>query len=137
MVLKALVAGQGSGFRMTKAEIDQVQNARSKWQSMEAAFRKWSADPKEALFFDDAQRTDFSKLLVTMKKVVTRHLEEVSRARHDIDTLDEPRDIQKRLSTLHDERSLPAKEDKGAKTADAPKRSPADVWKQYSIGATK
>jgi hypothetical protein len=128
MVLKALVAGQGSGFRMTKSEIDQVQNARSKWQSMEAAFRKWSVDPKEALFFDDAQRGDFLKLLATMKVVTARHLEQVGRARNDIDLADNPRDIQKRLSKLHDERMSDAKgDDKKDTTPAAPKRVRYDI----------
>jgi hypothetical protein len=114
MLLKALVAGQGSGFRMTKAEIDQVQNARTKWQSMEAAMRKYSANPGDALFFDDAQRKDFLHLVQTMRKATERHLEPMEKARRDIDSLDSPRDIQKRVSDMHHERAQPTTKDDSA-----------------------
>lgn len=131
MILKALVAGQGSGFRMTKAEIDQVQNARTKWQSMEAAFNKWSADPKKALFFDETQRADFQRLVDMMRKATARHLEPIGRARHDIDAAEKPRDIQKRLSDLHDERSKGSKDEDTDAGPQQPKLSGRDYLNKY------
>jgi hypothetical protein len=127
MLLKALVAGTGSGFRMTQAEIQQVQNARTKWQSMEAAFRKWNADPKDALFFDDKQRQEFSNLVTMMRKVTARHLEPINAARNDVDTAETPREIQQRMTKLHEDRSKGSKDEKADEPPTAPKRIRYDI----------
>lgn len=135
MVLKALVAGQGSGFRMTQAEISQVQNARTKWQSMEAAFNKWQADPKKALFFDESQRAEFQKLIDMMRAATQRHLEPVMKARHDIDAAKEPADIQKRMTDMHESRSKGSKDDK-ADTSSKP-FSLADIKAEFGTPKAK
>lgn len=127
LMLKALVAGTGSGFRMTKSEIDQVQNARTKLQSMSASLRKWNTDPKEALFFDDAQRKEFTHLLSTVRTITERHLDPINRARNDIDTAATPRDIQKRVTALHEERSKGMKDAEPAGPATPPKRIRYDI----------
>ena len=63
-LLKAIVAGQASGFRMTQSEINNVQDARTKLQTLEAALRKW--DPGgTALFYDEKQRAEFQHLINT------------------------------------------------------------------------
>jgi hypothetical protein len=108
-ILKAIVAGQGSGFRMTKAEIDQVQNARSVWQSLEAKFRRF--DPNgNALFYDDKQRGEFLKLIQTMRSIGQRHLDKVQQARHELNDAPDAKSIEKRMTQLHDELLQDAKD---------------------------
>jgi hypothetical protein len=85
LVLKATVAGQGSGFRMTRAEIDNVLHSRSKWQDLEVALNKWSANPKEALQVTDEQRTDLRNLAKAIRIKANEQMQVITKARHDLD----------------------------------------------------
>jgi hypothetical protein len=60
LVLKAIIAGQGSGFRMTRAEIDNITHGRSRWEDLNVALNKWSSDPTQALDLSDQQREDLA-----------------------------------------------------------------------------
>jgi hypothetical protein len=122
MVLKALVAGQGSGFRMTKSEIDEVKNARSKWDSMAAAFRKWDSGDKASLFFGDAQRSEFLHLIETVRKVTTRHLEPINQTRRKILSAKSVDEIHGHMADMHDPQA-PKDDDKAAE----PKRVRYDI----------
>jgi hypothetical protein len=122
MILKALVAGEGAGFRMTKSEIDEVKNARSHWDSMAAAFRKWDSGDKGALFFGEPQRQEFLHLIATVRTVAARHLEQVNATRNDLDVAQTAEDIQKRITRFHQERAAPKSDDKAE-----PKRVRYDI----------
>ena len=50
MALKALVAGQGSGFRMTQSEINQVMGGMTQWEKFSQIVNQWSTDPQHAKF---------------------------------------------------------------------------------------
>lgn len=74
LVLKTIVAGQGTGFRMTRAEIDNITHGRSRWDDLAVAINQWSADPSKALNLSDTQRTDLMTLAKEIRKreTVTR-----------------------------------------------------------------
>jgi hypothetical protein len=105
LVLKATVAGQGSGFRMTRAEIENVLHSRSKWQDLEVALNKWSADPSKALQVTDEQRTDLRTLAKAIRVKANEQMTAITKARHDLDDAVEEGDSMKirRIRTKLDE----------------------------------
>lgn len=103
MILKSLVAGAGSGFRMTQSEINQVVGGRSRWQDLSAALRKWETDPSKATLFDDAQRADFQKLIDKVRSKAQMQYKKISSVRHDINNAKDAREIQKYQTKLQDD----------------------------------
>ncbi len=105
LVLKATVAGQGSGFRMTRAEIENVLHSRSKWQDLEVALNKWSADPSKALQVTDEQRTDLRTLAKAIRVKANEQMQAITTARHALDDAVEEGDSMKirRIRTKLDE----------------------------------
>lgn len=131
MILKALVAGAGSGFRMTQSEINQVVGGRSRWQDLSAALRKWDTDPAKATLFDDAQRADFQRLIDEVRKKAQGQYKKVVKVRQDINAAKDAREIQKLQTGLQDE--LFAAEDEPTKESSA-KPTAAELLKKYGGG---
>lgn len=123
MVLKAVVGGQGSGFRITQAEIAQVVGGRSKWQDLEAKLNKWSTDPSQALTITDEQRTELRSLAKAIRKKAQDKLQRVARVRHELDDAPDVDTIHRTMTKL--------KEDLYAGD-DEPKVSAADLIAKYS-----
>ena len=78
--LKALVAGQASGFRMTQAEINQVMGAQTKPEEFWSLINKWIADPSSARF-PPGFRGNLTTLLKSKKKEALRKMN------HSVDAL--------------------------------------------------
>jgi hypothetical protein len=83
--LKLIVAGQGSGFRMTRTEIDGVTHGRSRWEDLDRAIAQWSLDPTQALSLSDTQRTDLKALVAEEKKRTNQVAHQVIDARTEFD----------------------------------------------------
>lgn len=84
-VLKLIVAGQGSGFRMTRAEIDNVTHGRSRWEDLNQALAQWSLDPTKALALSDTQRADLKALTGEARKRANKVAHQVIDARTEFD----------------------------------------------------
>lgn len=85
LVIKATIAGQGSGFRMTRAEIENVVGGRSHWESLQAALQQWSLDPTKALSLTESQRDDLRGLTKKIRDKATKLSRQITDARHTID----------------------------------------------------
>lgn len=103
LVLKATVSGTGSGFRMTRAEIENVVGGRSKWESLQAALNKWSTDPSKALSITDPQREELRTLAKTIRTKANALHQKIIKARHDIDDADDAAGINKVRTWLQEE----------------------------------
>jgi len=121
LVLKATVAGQGSGFRMTRAEIDNVLHSRSAWQDLEAKLMHWDSDHSKALLLTDEQRTDMRNLAKAIRLKANEQMQTLTKARHDLDDAVEAGDSMKirRIRTKLDEDLQ--------KTNDEPQQDTSDV----------
>lgn len=131
LVLKATVSGQGSGFRMTRAEIDNVLHGRSKWEDLQAAMQKWSTDPKEANSLTADQRQEMRDLAKKLRGKAANLLGKVSNIRDQIDESTSPTEIKKLRSQL--QKSL-SEEPEAAAPA---KKSFDDLMKQYGTAPKK
>src|ERR1035437_8053750 len=85
LILKATVSGMGSGFRMTRAEIENVIGGRSKWESMKATLLKWNTDPTKALSITPEQRTQMRSLVKSIRDKARKLSTEVDETRDAID----------------------------------------------------
>ncbi len=129
LVLKATVSGQGSGFRMTRAEIDNVLHGRSRWESLQAALNQWSADPTKALQITDEQRSELQDLAKAIRLKAEKQRRKIVDTRHDIDNAKDTETINKLRTRLQDE--LSQQEDD---TPTAPMPSAADMIKEIRHG---
>lgn len=84
-VLKLIVAGQGSGFRMTRAEIDNITHGRSRWEDLNQAIVQWSTDPTKALALSDTQRADLKSLAAEERRRANKVGHQVIDARTEFD----------------------------------------------------
>lgn len=100
LILKATVSGQGSGFRMTRAEIDNVLHGRSKWEDLKAAMQKWSTDPSKANSLTPDQREQMRDLAKDLRRKAGDLLGKVSAIRDQIDESTDPVEIKKLRSKL-------------------------------------
>ena len=64
-LLTVMAGGQGSGLRMTEAEIARIIGGRSKWETLKASIQKWSLDPESANSITADQRQQIRSLLKT------------------------------------------------------------------------
>lgn len=133
MVLKATVSGTGTGFRMTQSEINQVIGARSKWESLEAALNKWSANPKEALSITDEQRTELRQLAKAIRAKAQSHMDNIIKTRHELDDATDPKVIKQLRTRLQNDLSK-GESDGDSKSIAAPK-SAADYLKEFNARA--
>lgn len=85
LVLKATVAGQGSGFRMTRAEIEQIMKPGTKWGELEVALKGWSQDETKALKLTEDQRTNMRNLAKAIRIKANAQMQIITKARHDLD----------------------------------------------------
>lgn len=85
LILGAVVGGQGSGFRMTRAEIDKVLTGRTKWEDLDATLAKWSADPQH-FQIPDSQREAMKALAKAVREKAYRVYHTVINGREEIDS---------------------------------------------------
>lgn len=85
LILKATVAGQGSGFRMTRGEIDNVMHSRSAWQDLEAKLQHWDTDHSKALQLTEEQRTDMRNLAKAIEVKANKQMDVIAKTRDAID----------------------------------------------------
>ena len=103
LVLKSTISGTGTGFRMTRAEIENVVGGRSKWESLQAALNKWSTDPSKALSITDEQRTELRDLAKSIRKSANAQMGKITKARHAMDDADDAKAIQKIATKLQED----------------------------------
>lgn len=102
LILKATVGGMGSGFRMTRAEIDNTLKGRTKWEDLEATLNKWSTDPQHFVIPDE-QREAMKSLARAIRKKAYDLYHKVLDARAKIDETDDPKAINRLRTGLQDE----------------------------------
>lgn len=72
-LMVAMAGGQGSGVRITQAEINRTEGGRSGWENLKARIQHWQTDPSQALSITDAQRTQMRQLVgMVLGKVNTK-----------------------------------------------------------------
>lgn len=95
-LLTAMAGGQGSGLRMTEAEISRIVGGRTHWESLKAAANKWSTDPTKGLSITDDQRKQITSLAQAMHDRIQRKLKignDAASHLTDAKTVKEHRDI--------------------------------------------
>lgn len=102
LVIKATIAGQGSGFRMTRAEIESVVGGRSHWETLQAALQQWSLDPTKALSLTDSQRNDLRDLTKAIRNKATTQARQITDARHQIDDATDVQTINRARTKLQE-----------------------------------
>lgn len=126
MVLKAVVGGQGSGFRITQAEINQVVGARSKWDSLQAALSKWSTNQDEPLLITTEQKKELRDLARAIRKKAQAKLEQADAVRQQLDDADD-------VDTIHRVMTKFKKDLHGGPDETADKKlTPAELIAKYS-----
>lgn len=114
LVIKATISGQGSGFRMTRAEIENVVGGRSKWEGLQAALQQWSLDPSKALSLTESQRDDLRALTRKIRDKATKLSREITDARHTIDDAADAKAVNAARTSLQEK--LASMDDDGAST---------------------
>lgn len=89
-LLTVLAGGQGSGLRMTEAEISRVVGGRSNWESLKAAANKWSLDPDAANSITDSQRKQIRQLVGLVGSKLEAKKQALQQAREDLINTDDP-----------------------------------------------
>lgn len=102
LVLKATVAGAGTGFRMTQTEINQVLGAGTHWDSLKRALLKWDTDHSQALSLTDDQREDLRKLTREIRKKATQLSRQITDARHKIDDAEDLPSVNRARTALQE-----------------------------------
>jgi hypothetical protein len=70
-LMVAMAGGQGSGVRITQAEIDRTEGGRSGWENLNAKLQHWNTDPSKALSLTDSQRNQMRQLVKMVNDKVT------------------------------------------------------------------
>lgn len=83
-VMIIMAGGQGSGVRITNAEIDRVMGGRSNIEDLKARINKWRSDPRKALSVTPAQRLQMRDLVAGIAKRGQQKLEAVTQAHQDL-----------------------------------------------------
>ena len=100
LVLKATIAGTGTGFRMTQSEINQVVGGRSKWETLKANLQKWETDPKKALSITDEQRTQLRDIAKAVRKKANEKMTKITKARDAMDDAMDEKTLNKARTQL-------------------------------------
>jgi hypothetical protein len=79
-LLTIMAGGQGTGLRMTEAEISRIVGGRSNWEQMKAWAQRWSADPAKAGSLTPEQVGQMKALGEEVQKRVQRQLGELNSA---------------------------------------------------------
>lgn len=117
LVIKATISGQGSGFRMTRAEIENVVGGRSKWETLRAALQQWNPDNGQALSITDDQRADLKKLVKGIRDKATKLSRQITDARHSIDDATDSKVINKARTRLFEDLQSMDDEEGGSTTS--------------------
>lgn len=83
-LLTTIAGGQGSGLRMTEAEIARIIGGRSNWEGIKAALNAWQTDPSKAFAIRPEQRAQMRALVNEMHGRLSRKSEAIERARDAI-----------------------------------------------------
>lgn len=114
-LLTAMAGGQGSGVRMSEAEMARIVGGRSNWETLKATLNKWSLDPSKALSVTDAQRDQMRALVKALGERTQQQLTYLNEARRSL--VDAPdanahrkimADTQQRLDSLLNPTGAPA-----------------------------
>lgn len=120
LVIKATISGQGSGFRMTRAEIENVVGGRSKWEGLKAALQQWSTDPAQALSLTDSQRDDLRQLTRKIRDKATKLSREITDARHTIDDAGDAKSVNAARTSLQEKLASMDEDEGGTSTGGLP-----------------
>jgi hypothetical protein len=95
-LLTAMAGGQGTGLRMNESEIARIVGGRSKWQTLQAAIKQWSLDPKTANSITEEQRSQIRALVAEVDRRIQQQSAALEGAYGDLATtndVDEHRQI--------------------------------------------
>jgi len=98
-ILSIMAGGQGSGLRMTDAEINRVVGGRSAWDDLRARFQRWSTDPNARAIPPNEQR-QVRSLVDAMQAKVQKKLAAFQQADDALDQSTDPEDHKKIVSGL-------------------------------------
>lgn len=115
ILLKATISGQGSGFRMTRAEIDNVLHGRSTWEDLKASIQKWSTEPSKANLLTDDQRTQMRDLAKFLGQKARATMASAQAIRDKIDASTDPSEIKTLRSDLRKALTPTGESDTGTK----------------------
>lgn len=73
-LLTVIAGGQGSGVRMTEAELSRIIGGRSKIEGLKAALNEWRLDPTKALSITDDQRRQIGQLVDAVRSKATKKM---------------------------------------------------------------
>jgi hypothetical protein len=82
--LSVMVGGQGSGLRMTKAELDRIAGGAGKFQQLQSWAQTWNTDPSKATPITPAQRDQIKSLVSAVKADNSKQLAALDKADNDM-----------------------------------------------------
>ena len=89
--MTAMAGGQGSGVRVTGAEINNIQGGRSVWEGLKAKLQKFSTDPKNAGSFTPEQRRQIKELSDLMQGQLKDKISKANLAQQALTSATDPR----------------------------------------------
>ncbi len=111
-LLKATIAG--GGVRITQPEINSVlSGSRSTWDSLQLKLNKIAGGDQSMVLLPEEKKA-IRELAKKLRTKAHDQVVKITRARHKLDDLDDPRDIQKAATSLQDELNAPSPEDTAA-----------------------
>jgi hypothetical protein len=91
-MLTIMAGGQGSGLRMSEAEISRIVGGRSAWEDLKAYLNKFNTDPAHANSITDDQRAQMQKLADAMQNKLVQKTAILDKAHDDLLDTDDPRE---------------------------------------------
>lgn len=131
-LLSIMAGGTGSGLRMNQAEINRIVGGRSKWESLRAAAKQWSLDPKTANSITADQRQQIRDLAKTVQDRLASKEQALNDARTELENSNDPVAHQRIVNRVQ-RKLLEADQPAGA-GAGAPTAPPAT---QHKAGDTR
>jgi len=113
-LLTIMAGGQGSGLRMTEAEISRIVGGRSHWQDLQAAVQKWSLDPSTANSITADQRKQMRDLASAVQRKLVAKQVVLDKAHEELLDSEDPKDHRRAVT---DARRELDKIDAGAEAA--------------------
>lgn len=91
-MLTIMAGGQGSGLRMSEAEIARIVGGRSAWESLKASLNKFNTDPEHANSITDDQRAQMQKLADALQDKLVQKTAIIDKAHDDLLDTDDPKE---------------------------------------------
>ncbi len=135
-VISAAVGGQGSGVRVTQAEINATTGGRSVWEGLKAALQKWNTDPSQALAITPDQRQQLRELMTMIATKAQAREQILTDAGSQLSTATDPKQHRTILADV--DKKLLAMNSGGGSSAPKEKTLPnGQVLQQQSDGTWK